>query len=529
MARTDSPLVERLGPSGLSRVLDDVLDATRLARLASACGLKYPGMRTRSQKRERLIRDLVSRSDQPTSRREIQRQLSREGRPALREWKALSGDARLARVDALNGNGKGGAFGRHLLIAALDGDGSAEVLERLKAALDEAAASPPVEAGNETIEATPEEVRRLRKKVDELQRKLERSQTQLEREREALRRRTGESNQRKGEIAETRLLVDRLRRQLKRAEEDAAVRKRDDATVPDWDGWTKTLKRVATEQKKLAHAVEKASEVSGRLESREDALSAAVDAVAELKREVAGLRRDQKKESGQQAAALEALTGEVGRLKKQVAPKPPPARRAKPTIEHPRVGVFIDVQNVYYAARRLKGKLDFGTLLEEAVRDRRLIQATAYVVESKETDQSSFISVLEQRGITVRRKSLRVRADGSTKGDWDMELALDVLDAAKRLDVVVLVSGDGDFTSLLHRVKQIGPRCEVFAFPRNTAKSLQEAADRYQPLDRRFMIYASRASGVAGAEATADRDASGSSSSGSSSGSGDGASPPSES
>ena len=64
-----------------------------------------------------------------------------------------------------------------------------------------------------------------------------------------------------------------------------------------------------------------------------------------------------------------------------------------------------------------------------------------------------------------------------------------VLDAAASLDVVVLVSGDGDFTSLVKRVKRIGPRVEVIAFPRHTAKSLLEAADRFQPLDRKFMIY----------------------------------------
>ena len=75
------------------------------------------------------------------------------------------------------------------------------------------------------------------------------------------------------------------------------------------------------------------------------------------------------------------------------------------------------------------------------------------------------------------------------KGDWDMELALDILDAAPRLDVVVLVSGDGDFTSLVKRVKRMGPRVEVLAFPRTTAKSLVQAADSFRPLDRKFMIY----------------------------------------
>jgi uncharacterized LabA/DUF88 family protein len=78
------------------------------------------------------------------------------------------------------------------------------------------------------------------------------------------------------------------------------------------------------------------------------------------------------------------------------------------------------------------------------------------------------------------------------KGDWDMELALDVLDAAPQLDVVVLVSGDGDFTSLVKRVKKMGPRVEVIAFPRATAKALLEAADQFQPLDRKFMIYPKR-------------------------------------
>jgi uncharacterized LabA/DUF88 family protein len=73
-----------------------------------------------------------------------------------------------------------------------------------------------------------------------------------------------------------------------------------------------------------------------------------------------------------------------------------------------------------------------------------------------------------------------------------MELALDILDAATSLDVVVLVSGDGDFTSLVKRVKAMGPRVEVIGFPRTTANSLVGAADHYQPLDRKFMIYRKR-------------------------------------
>ena len=95
---------------------------------------------------------------------------------------------------------------------------------------------------------------------------------------------------------------------------------------------------------------------------------------------------------------------------------------------------------------------------------------------------------MERPGVDGRADVLKVRADGSMKGDWDMEMALDILDMAPKLDVVVLVSGDGDFTSLVRRVKTMGPKVEVVAFPRNTAKSLLEAADRFHALDRRAMI-----------------------------------------
>ena len=94
------------------------------------------------------------------------------------------------------------------------------------------------------------------------------------------------------------------------------------------------------------------------------------------------------------------------------------------------------------------------------------------------------------------------------KGDWDMEMALDILDMAPKLDVVVLVSGDGDFTSLVRRVKTMGPKVEVVAFPRNTAKSLLEAADRFHPLDRRSMIRSEAAQG-AETERTANADPAG--------------------
>jgi uncharacterized LabA/DUF88 family protein/DNA-binding transcriptional ArsR family regulator len=255
---------------------------------------------------------------------------------------------------------------------------------------------------------------------------------------------------------------------------------------------------LVTEQRRLAHRIEKLAETPPPPAAPTDeSIAPLLEGLIELQKDVATLRRERKKDIQDQARRLEELGAHVQAAKQAVEASPRTTRAASRKKGEPeRVGIFIDVQNMYYSARQLKGKLDFDALLSACVLDRRLIQASAYVVESKEIDQSGFIAMLQQRAIEVRRKTLKVRADGSMKGDWDMEMALDILDMAPKLDVVVLVSGDGDFTSLVKRVKAIGPKVEVVAFPRNTAKSLLEAADRFHPLDRRSMIRSEATSAV---------------------------------
>ena len=156
-----------------------------------------------------------------------------------------------------------------------------------------------------------------------------------------------------------------------------------------------------------------------------------------------------------------------------------------------RVALFIDVQNMWYAARQhygISARLDFEKLMQAAVDDRRLIRAYAYVIQTPEVDQSGFVTMLEQFSYQVKRKDLRRRSDGSAKGDWDMEMAIDMIRMADKVDVVILASGDGDFVSLLQLLKEQGPRVEVFSFPHNTARDLMEAADRYQPIDESLLI-----------------------------------------
>lgn len=155
-----------------------------------------------------------------------------------------------------------------------------------------------------------------------------------------------------------------------------------------------------------------------------------------------------------------------------------------------RVSLFVDVQNMWYAARQQHGisaRLDFEKLIQTAVGERRLIRAYAYLIQTPEVDQSGFVTRLEQFSYEVKRKDLRRRSDGSAKGDWDMEMAIDMIRMADKVDVVILASGDGDFVSLVQLLKELGPRVEVFSFPHNTARDLMEAADRYQPIDRSLL------------------------------------------
>ena len=478
-------IIQRLGSEGLARVLGDLMDKARLARLATACGLKYPGIRVRSVTRDRLLTDLVARSETEKATRDaIQRAVDKETRSERRRWNALSGEDKARRLSDEEFLRSRGNLGRHLWFLASANDEGEDgfgnlARQHLQRMVHNGASAEPQPLASRAEQ-------RLNRKVLALEKKVQHLETQLARARESEKRVKRDLIERKGELAETRMLAERLRRELgdsKQALDRVQAEKPADAdTAHLIDPIERAIKRLSTGQRKLVHAIEKAKPVPAAPDAAPDkSIEALAETLKAIQKESAALRREQKRDTENLAKRLDELA---------TAAKKTPARERKPRIKESdkRVGVFIDVQNVYYGARKLKGKLDFDALMESAIVDRRLIQCTAYVVESKEIDQSGFIARLQHKAIEVRRKSLRVRVDGSSKGDWDMELALDILDAAASLDVVVLVSGDGDFTSLVKRVKRIGPRVEVIAFPRHTAKSLLEAADRFQPLDRKFMI-----------------------------------------
>ncbi len=152
-------------------------------------------------------------------------------------------------------------------------------------------------------------------------------------------------------------------------------------------------------------------------------------------------------------------------------------------IEH-RVGVFVDVQNVFYSAKNLYGSYpDYGKILKKVVDSRKLICAFAYVVRAFLPKQEDFFAALQNVGFELKSKDLQVFPGGMKKGNWDVGIVVDILRFSKRVDAVVLVSGDGDFADLLDYLKHEGVKVEVAAFGKTCSAKLKDVADEFIDLD----------------------------------------------
>ncbi len=153
------------------------------------------------------------------------------------------------------------------------------------------------------------------------------------------------------------------------------------------------------------------------------------------------------------------------------------------------VGVFVDMQNIYYGAKNtLKRKVDFKNLLKIAVRGRQLYRAIAYLVDLERVNQDGFIYVLRSIGYEVKLKEPKKFYNWDKveyKADWDMGIAIDAIAMAEngKVDVVVLMSGDGDFVDLINFLKAKGIKVEVISFRSITAKELIYSASEYIDLE----------------------------------------------
>ncbi|MDH3609822.1 MAG: NYN domain-containing protein [Gammaproteobacteria bacterium] len=154
------------------------------------------------------------------------------------------------------------------------------------------------------------------------------------------------------------------------------------------------------------------------------------------------------------------------------------------------IAIFADVQNIYYTTRDAYGRqFNYRELWKQLSAEGKIVIANAYATQKGDDKQHKFQKALEHIGFKVKLKPYIQRSDGSAKGDWDVGITIDVMDKAKEVDVVVLLSGDGDFDLLLEKIKtDYGVTAKVYGVPGLTAKTLIEISSVYHPIEENLLI-----------------------------------------
>jgi uncharacterized LabA/DUF88 family protein len=155
-----------------------------------------------------------------------------------------------------------------------------------------------------------------------------------------------------------------------------------------------------------------------------------------------------------------------------------------------RIAVFADVQNIYYTTRQAYGRqFNYRKFWQELGAAGEIVSATAYATRRDDEGQHKFQEALKHIGFTVKLKPYLRRSDGSAKGDWDVGITIDVMEAATSVDTVVLLSGDGDFDLLLQKIrKDHGVNAVVYGVPALTARSLIDAASSWHPVGEDLLL-----------------------------------------
>jgi len=155
-----------------------------------------------------------------------------------------------------------------------------------------------------------------------------------------------------------------------------------------------------------------------------------------------------------------------------------------------KVAIFVDVQNIYYTVKQnYNCHFNYNAFWADVTSKREVIKAIAYAIDKGDKQQIKFQQILRRIGLEVKLKPFIQRCDGSSKGDWDIGITLDMLDYAKDVDVVVLASGDGDFALVLDKIRnEYNVSVEVYGVPKLTAPALICSATRFIPIENNLLL-----------------------------------------
>lgn len=155
-----------------------------------------------------------------------------------------------------------------------------------------------------------------------------------------------------------------------------------------------------------------------------------------------------------------------------------------------KIAVFADVQNIYYTTRQAYGKqFNYRKLWQQIAQQGEIVYAFAYAIDRGDNQQIKFQDVLKHLGFEVKLKPYIQRSDGTAKGDWDVGITIDVMEVASMVDIVILLSGDGDFAILLNKVKQMyGVETEAYGVPQLTAKALIDSCSVFHSIESELLL-----------------------------------------
>lgn len=155
-----------------------------------------------------------------------------------------------------------------------------------------------------------------------------------------------------------------------------------------------------------------------------------------------------------------------------------------------KIALFVDVQNIYYTTRDTYSRqFNYKKLWERINQQGEIVIANAYATHRNNDKQIKFQDALKHIGFTVKLKPYIQRSDGSAKGDWDVGITIDIMEAANDVEVIILLSGDGDFGILLEKIKNdYSVETEVYGVPALTANNLIETANVFHKIDERFLL-----------------------------------------
>lgn len=299
------------------------------------------------------------------------------------------------------------------------------------------------------------------------------------------RKATGRAEKRRNEIREREGRIVALRKKLKEwkvrcqaLEKSVAAKK----SPPDDSRLRSRLSSLERELRKREYELRKNEEKLKKVNTLEDELRKAGASLRQLRAEAEQSRKRDKNLREE----LEASREKIKALK--TVRKPAPVKTPPPGED--RLGIFLDSRNIYHSVAAIfaGGRVDFGELYTRIARGRKVVRAIAYVIQADFADKEGFFNMLKFKGFQVKRRPLKIRADRSMKGNWDMGMALDLIKYAEDLDTIALVSGDGDFNDLVLYLKKKGVKVEVYGVETSTALDLKGSADLYLPIDANWLL-----------------------------------------